>query len=125
MRPNSETTGSPFAVPLELGDPDPTGTQGFGGTDAFTNPPRVSPTDIRATRDIHTNPHLQFYDPNSLQFADAQGPIVRGFGGYFSAGMGMVRYDHQPTWDRTIADLAGPVRAFFRRILFDNRTKHL
>lgn len=122
---STQYQGARFAVPQELGDTSPSQDGGPGGAGTFTNPPRVHPTDLRAVRDVHTNPHLQFYDPNTLHFPDAQGPLVRGFGGYFSAGIGMVRRDDAARWDRSKVSEAGPVREFFRRILFDNRTKHL
>lgn len=126
MLPNSVIQGQKYAVPLELGDVDPLGTAGPGGANTFSTPPASSPTDTRATRDVHTHPHIQFYDPNSLRFADAQGPIVRGSGGYYPVSpISMVVHDGQPLWNRDMISSAGPVREFFRRILFDNRTKHL
>lgn len=122
---NTQSQGARYSVPQELGDVSPNQDGGPGGAGSFVNPPRVHPDVLRSVRDVHTNPHLQFYDPNSLQFADAQGPLIRGFGGYFSAGIGMVVRDNAPQWDRAKTFEAGPVREFFRRVLFDNRTKHL
>lgn len=86
-------------------------------------PPTATPTDDRTTREVHERPHFVLYDPDSLHFPDAQGPLIRHNGSYHSAGIEMINYDHQPMWNRDAADMAGPVRKFFRRMTWDNRIK--
>lgn len=90
----------------------------------FGQPPRATPTENRNVLDAIAKPFVTFHNPAELSFPDHMKPVVPGAGGYVTMGLGPVVYDHQPQWDRG-KDMAGPVRTFFRGLLFDNRVKHL
>jgi hypothetical protein len=87
-------------------------------------PPKVNPGDTRHVDALVNRPLFGVYDPNSLHFPEAMKPVVPG-NPNVTMGFGMIEYDHQPQWDRSAVDLAGPVRQFFQGVLFDNRLKHL
>jgi hypothetical protein len=88
-------------------------------------PPVSSPGETRHVDDLINYPNIGFHDPNSLHFPQAQRPIVPGHGGQITMGLGMVEYSGQPQWDRSAVCQAGPIKAFFQGVLFDNRVKHI
>jgi hypothetical protein len=92
--------------------------------DGAGQPPKSSPGDTRHADDFVKHPRVEFHDPNSLHFPEAMRPVVPG-NANVTAGISMVEYCHQPTWDRGALDLAGPVRTFFASQMYDNRVKHL
>lgn len=90
-----------------------------------SNPPAAAPKETRHVADALAHPSLAFHDPASLHFPNHGKPVVPGAGGYVTMGLGSIQYDHQASWDRGAVNQAGPVREFFRGLLYDNRVKHL
>jgi hypothetical protein len=88
---------------------------------ALSRPPRKSSIEQRPVAAVIAQPRVAFYDPNSLQFKDAQGPIVRD--GPVQIGLQQIVHDGQPIYDRNAS--AGPIREFFARWTNDNRVKRV
>lgn len=91
---------------------------------AFYRPKQVAPIDTRYAQDVVNDPQFGFYDPATLTFPNKMNPVVPG-NANVTLGLGMVPYDNQPTFDRGDTCLTGPVRLFFREVLYDNRVKHV
>ena len=89
------------------------------------NPPDKHISENRPAHDALTRPNFQIYNPETLHFPDHTLPTVPGHGGYITCGLNMVEYDHQAKWDRDAVYQAGPVRQFFRDMMYDNRIKHI
>jgi len=81
-------------------------------------PPMRGLYDDRALASVFGQPHVGLYAPDSVRQKNhtlpnvPQGPTVMG--------LGQVVYDDQPMYDR-LASTAGPVRAFFRALLYQQR----
>lgn len=90
---------------------------------ALTSPPRVGIVEARTTDQALSKPRMPFYNPDDLHFPEAMKPVVPGNGGYITAGLDMVPYDHQPLWDRNATIEAGPVREFIRDMMVNPRIK--
>lgn len=86
-------------------------------------PPQMVPVDCRLIGDVLAAPSLAMVPPD-LAPKGVSAPVVPG-NGNVTMGLGPIAYDHQPKWDRGDTGLAGPVRAFFRKIMYDNRIKHV
>lgn len=90
----------------------------FGNLDLLhTAPPKEKHDDNRPVADALDRPHVAFYNPDALHFptkdyATPHGAGLIGNGGNITAGLNMIEYDHQATWNREIGG-AGPVRQFF------------
>lgn len=87
-------------------------------------PPKMEQGETRYVSDALNHPVFNLYNPEALHFPRAQLPVVPA-NGNITMGMMMPEYDNQAIWDRTAPCQAGPVREFFRGVLFDNRIKHL
>ena len=96
----------------------------FGKYNPKAAPPEKT-LETRFVSDALDHPHLSLFAPDALHFPDHTLPTVPGQGGYVTCGLNMVSYDHQATWDRSRTDQAGPVREFFRGVMWDNRIKHM
>lgn len=86
------------------------------------NVPLAAPEDHRPVSAVLAQPQFRFYNPDSLNFPDMQGPVVRG-NQNVTLGVGPVAYDNQALWDRNDVADAGPVRQFFADQQKDNRVK--
>lgn len=87
-------------------------------------PPHIRITNTRPLGDVLREPHIQFYDPNALDYGNAQIPILPG-NGNVTLGAQMVAYDGQAMWNRHATAKVGPVRAFFRTMMQrDSRLQH-
>jgi hypothetical protein len=95
----------------------------FGRLSGITAPHEKIVGENRSVADALARPQIQFFDPGSLHFPDHTLPTVPG-NSNITCGVGMVEYNHEPRWDRA-NDAAGPVRKFFRDLMYDNRIKHL
>lgn len=98
--------------------------QRFWDRDGNGQPPANSPGETRHADDLLCYPRVQFHNPDALHFPNMMLPTIPG-NQNVTMGTAMVEYSHQPQWDRSAVDQAGPVRRFFQGVLFDNRVKHL
>lgn len=87
-------------------------------------PKSVKSIENRNVADVLARPRYAVIDPATLHYPNHVLPVVPG-NANVTCGASMVPYDHQPQWDRTAIDQAGPVRELFRQILHDNRVKHI
>jgi len=86
---------------------------------AMQAPPIKGLHDAREISEVFHNPQVGLYDPNEVGQKQHMLPNVPGAPP--TTGLMQVCYDHQPIYDRGKFDQAGPVRAFFRTMLRQQR----
>lgn len=84
---------------------------------------KIRQTDNRSVRAVVARPNVMFYDPEALNYGNAQLPIVPDNGGAVTMGCQMVEYRDGNVWNRGDVSMAGPVKKFFRNMMADTSVK--
>lgn len=96
----------------------------FSRLSLFSQPAEIAPVDFRPVADVFAHPVYAMCAPDQAPRNNYTMPVNPG-NPNITMGLGPVVYDGQPQWDRGNVCAAGPVVAFFKGVLFDNRVKHV